>query len=249
MPVLERRQGTVLELIIDDEEHRNPLSAETVWGLRAGLGRVRTDDLRCVVVRSIGETVFCAGADLSTLRDGGRQVLEMDLFGLFAEVETCAAPVVVAVQGAALGGGFELALCADLVFAAPESEFGLPETTLGLAPGIAMVRLYREIGHHRAMELALTRRRLSATEAAALGLVNRVVERDALVAAALTVAADVASRAPLGVRATKRAMNRERGGDDWAHVRAAMEGLFRTADLAEGLDAFAQRRPPVFQGR
>ncbi len=248
MPVTHHLADFVLEIVVDEPERRNPLSPEVVDGIRQGLARVRIDDIRAVVIRSSGTSVFIAGADLSTLRDGAKQLLAMNLFGLFEEIEKCDAPVICAVQGKALGGGFELAIVSDLVIASPDAEFGLPETTLGIAPGIAMVRLHHEIGRHRTFELAFTKRRLSAAEALDLGIVTSIVEADALRDTALDLARSIAARAPLGVRATKRAVNRDLGGDDWAHVRASMEALFRTRDLTEGLDAFEARRPPTFLG-
>ena len=248
MPVMHQLSGFVLEIIVDEPERRNPLSPEVVDGIRRGLGRVRVDDIRAVVIRSTGSSVFIAGADLSTLRNGARELLAMNLFGLFEEIENCEVPVICAVQGKALGGGFEIAIVSDLVLASPDAEFGLPETTLGIAPGIAMVRLHREIGRHRTLELSFTNRRLSATEALELGIVNSIVDPDSLSDAAVELARSIAARAPLGVRATKRAVNRDLGGDDWAHVRASMEALFRTRDLTEGLDAFEERRSPMFLG-
>lgn len=239
----------VLEIVVDEPERRNPLSRDVVTGIRAGLDRVRREDIRCVILRSTGDRVFMAGADLSTLRHGAAELLEIDVFGLFEQIEKCDVPVIAVVQGMALGGGFEIAISCDLVLASHEAQFGLPETRLGLAPGIAMVRLHHEIGRHRTLELALTSRRLSAEEALNLGIVNQTVERGELNTAAMEMALEIASRAPLGVTATKRAVNRERGGDDWAHVRASMGALFLTRDLVEGLDAFEEKRSPEFTGR
>lgn len=189
-----------------------------------------------------------SGADLDTVIDGAAELIRLDLFGMFEKLENVEVPVVCAVQGLALGGGFEFAICCDLVVAAEDSQFGLPETGIGLAPGIAMIRLHQEIGRHLTKELAFTSRRLSAPEAASLGLVNRVVPRDQLLKEARTLCAEIAQRAPVAVRVTKRAVNREWGGADWAFVREAMTDVFDTLDSKEGVRAFKERRQTRFTG-
>jgi enoyl-CoA hydratase len=172
----------------------------------------------------------------------------MDLYGLFELVEQLPVPVVAAVQGKSIGGGFELALVADLTVASSEASFTLPETNLGLAPGIAMVRLHRQIGLQRAKLLAFTGATLSAQEALELGLVVNVVAPEDLSRETFGLAWRIARRSPIGVRVTKRAMNRESAVADWRHVRTAMSEVFDSEDLVEGLSAFRERRSPTFQG-
>lgn len=239
----------ILDVFVNEALRHNPFSAETIEGLREALEVARlSNDVRCVLVRTAGDKVFMSGADLDTMLNGAAELTRLDLFGMFEKLENLEAPVVCAVQGLALGGGFEFAVCCDLVVAAQEAQFGLPETALGLAPGIAMIRLYQEIGRHLTKELAFTGRRLSATEAASLGLVNRVVPRDQLLREARRLCAEVAERAPVAIRVTKRAVNREWGGPDWAFAREAMDGVFRTSDCKEGVRAFKERRRPSFKG-
>jgi enoyl-CoA hydratase/carnithine racemase len=202
-----------------------------------------------VLVHTAGDAVFLAGADLDTLADRASELMRIGLFDLFEEMEALPVPVVTAVQGLALGGGFEFALCSDLVVAAEQAVFGLPETSLGLAPGIGMLRLGREIGTHLAKELAFTGRRISAQQALDLHLVNRVVPRSRLLLETRQLAREIADRAPIGVRITKEALNRPRTADDWTYLRSSMRQVFDSDDLQEGLTAFRQRRPAHFTGQ
>ncbi len=236
--------GGTLVVTISRADRSNALSAEVVGGLHAALMSIHSG-VRCVLLNSEGERTFSAGADLSSLDDGGRAIMAMDLFGIFDRIERLDVPVVAAVQGHALGGGFELALCADLVLASEQAVFGLPETGLGLAPGIAMVRLQQHVGAHVAKELAMTGRRLSAAEAHALGLVNSVVQSDRLEREALDLCALLGQRSAEALRTVKRAFNRTLASD-WTYVREAMSGSLRSPDVAEGLDAYRQGRPPTF---
>lgn len=237
----------VLDVLVDEAERHNPFSKAVIDGLKSAFQLARTsDDVRCVLVRTAGEKVFMAGADLDSVND--IEFVRMDLFGLFEMMENLEVPVVVAVQGLALGGGFEFTICSDLVVAAEEAQFGLPETGIGLAPGIAMIRLHQEIGRHLAKELAFTSRRLIAEEASRLHLVNKVVPRGRLIQEAKTMAAEVAARAPISVGVTKKAFNREWGAADWAFVRESMDAVLRSRDCSEGIAAFKEKRPPRFTG-
>lgn len=239
----------VLEVRVNEAHRHNRFSEQTITGLRSAFEVARsTPEARCVLVVTEGDKVFMAGADLETVLNGGDEITRLDLFGLFEELEQLPIPVVCAVQGLALGGGFEFIICADLVVASEEAQFGLPETGIGLAPGIAMIRLHHEIGRHLAKELAFTPRRLSAQEAAALGLVNRVVPRDRVASEARAMAAAVAARAPIAVKVTKRGFNREWEGADWSFVRNSMSIVFHSSDCEEGVRAFKERRSPHFTG-
>jgi enoyl-CoA hydratase/carnithine racemase len=241
--------GGVAWLEIDNAARANSLSPAVVGELRNHLLDVGNDpSVRCVVLASTG-TTFSAGADLDTLADGARRLQEIDVFGLFELIERVERPVIASVQGPALGGGFELCLVADLVVASEEATFGLPETLLGLAPGIALIRLPQIVGRHRAKELAVTGRRWTAAEGRDLGFVNRVVPPAALQDETRELAAEIAGRAPLAVRLVKRGFNHPMGGPDWAFVREGMGRLFESADLRAGLEAFQQRVEPTFEGR
>ena len=249
-PTVDRHDDAgVAWLTIDNPARANSLSPGVVRDLRQHLLDVAVDaSVRVVVLGSVGPT-FSAGADLATFRDGRRELQDIDVFGLFELIERVERPVIASVCGPALGGGFELCLVADLVVAAESAVFGLPETTLGLAPGIALIRLPQLVGRHRAKEISLTDRRWTAAEGLELGFVNRVVPTDQLTAETARLAAEVAGRAPLAARLVKRAYNFGLGGPDWAFVREGMGRLFSSRDLVEGLDAFGDRRSPTFEGR
>ena len=244
-----RDEGYVAWLIIDNVGRANALSSGVVRALRSHLLEAgRDEQVRCIVIASEGPT-FSAGADLATLDDGARELLELDVFGLFEQIERVERPVIASVQGAALGGGFELCVVADLVVAAEGATFGLPETSLGLAPGIALIRLPQLVGRHRAKEISLTARRWTAAEGLELGFVNRVVPAAELTLATRRLAEEVAGRAPLAVRLVKRGYNHPLGGPDWTLVREGMGRLFVSEDLGRGLTAFRGRNDPVFEGR
>jgi enoyl-CoA hydratase len=161
-------------------------------------------------------------------------------------------PLIAAVRGVALGGGCELAMTCDMVVAAEDATFGQPEILIGVMPGAGGTqRLTRAIGKARAMELILTGRSMTATEALARGLVTRVVPPEATLDVALELAGLVATMPPLAVRAAKAAIldaSDRPLADGLARERAAFFGLFDTDDQAEGMAAFTQKRPPVWSG-
>jgi len=208
---------------------------------------------RAIVITGSGSRAFAAGADIrelepqtsASLAAGGR-------FDTWDRLAAIGLPLVAAVRGVALGGGCELAMVCDMIVAAEDASFGQPEIRIGVMPGAGGTqRLTRAIGKARAMELILTGRSLTATEALARGLVTRVVPPEATLAAALELAAAVASMPPLAVRAAKAAIldaSDRPLADGLARERSAFFGLFDTDDQAEGMAAFTQKRPPVWSG-
>jgi len=246
-PVEVGHAGRTLVVTINRPHQSNTLTSEVVAALHEALLQARDPEVRCVLLAGAGDRTFSAGADLSALDDGGRSIREMDLFGLFDRIEQLDVPVVAAVNGYALGGGFELTLCADLVVASERAVFGLPETSLGIAPGIAMVRLHHHIGIHAAKELAMTGRRLSAVEAHKWGLVNSVVPADELEHEARSLCDLLVQRSAKGLRTVKRAFNRYLASD-WTYVRESMGGVLLATDVVEGIAAFREKRPPEFEG-
>lgn len=161
-------------------------------------------------------------------------------------------PVIAAVNGAAMGGGCEMALLSDFAYAAETARFGLPEVTLGIMPGLGGTQLLtRSVGERRALEILVSGRPLSAPEALEAGLVNRVVPGDELMSAVLATAQRIAANAPLSVKALKHVVHEGHSMD----LAAAMElelahynRLFKTADRREGVASFNEKRTPDFRG-
>jgi enoyl-CoA hydratase/carnithine racemase len=241
---------------IDGAPRRNAISMAMLAELNALLARAGGDrSLRCVVLTGAGEKAFCAGADLKerarmspeevhAFHDGLRRALR--------GIEEAPQVFVAALNGAALGGGLELALACDLRIAADSAEVGLPEVGLGIIPGGGGTqRLARLVGVARAKDLVLTARRIGAAEALAAGVVLRVAPATRLLDEALAYAGEVARNAPVSLRQAKRAI------DDGLHLSLddalALENrLYQdclgTRDRVEALRAFAEKRPPVFTG-
>jgi enoyl-CoA hydratase len=212
--------------------------------------------VRCAVLTGAGEKAFCAGGDLKD-RDGMTDEAWRDQHVVFERMARailfCPVPVIAAVNGAAYGGGCEIAACCDFIYAADAARFALTETRLGIIPGAGGTQtLARAVGERRAKELLLSAEAFSAAEAALWGLVNRVFPSAELVGAALARAAQIAANAPLAVRQAKQAI--QRGGqmslaDALTFEIEAYNRLVPTHDRVEGVRAFNERRKPVFEGR
>jgi enoyl-CoA hydratase len=189
-------------------------------------------------------------AAMSALEGQAYSALGHEVFG---RLEALDVPVVAAVNGAALGGGLELALACDFVVASDQARLGLPETTLGLIPGFGGTqRLALRIGLARARDLIYLGRVIEAGEALRLGLVDRVVAADALMAEAARFAAELAGRAPVALRQAKRltrAAAQAAMASALAHEVDAFATTFASEDRSEGLRAFLEKRPPVWKGR
>lgn len=203
-----------------------------------------------VIVLQGSDTMFCAGADIATYARGDEEEVRMLTDAANLLVDTIAAapvPIVVAVEGMALGGGMEIALAADLVVASDSAKFGLPELALGLIPGWGGTqRLTALVGPRRAKEVILLGRVLSADDADGLGLVVRRCAAGDAASTALELARHIAARAPLAVREARRVIDLAPHGR--AEERAALDVLFKSADGREGVAAFAEKRQPTFRG-
>ncbi len=255
--VLARRDGDVVTLTIHRPEVLNCLSFPTLKRLRTLFFELSTDlSVRAIVLTGAGDRAFCAGADLKE-----RKSMPLDRVPLFVanirrtmdDLEALPQPTIGAVNGVAFGGGTELLLACDLRIAAPHAELGLTETSLAIIPGAGGTqRLPRLIGKARAKDLILTARRIDASEAERIGLVNRIAPKGELANSALELARQIASNGPIAVRAAKRAIDEgseqplERGLETEARC---YELVIPTEDRREALAAFAEKRKPQFRGR
>ena len=250
--------GQILEITLDRPK-ANAIDAATSRALSAAFVEFRDDpDLRVAIMTGAGDRFFTAGWDLNAAAEG--EEFEADYgpggFGGFGELPDLTKPVIVAVNGMAVGGGFEIAMAADLVVAADHAEFFLPETKVGIIPDVGTIRLPKLLPHQLAMEVLVAGRKLSATEAAQFGMVNRVVPGAELMDAARELAAEVIAGAPLAIAAIidliKRTGHRSvtdglgmmRSGDV-----ALYEAMLTSHDAHEGPRSFAEKRPPEWQGR
>jgi enoyl-CoA hydratase len=251
MSVEVEQVGAVVIITINRPERRNALDPAAMKGIgRALVAAEECDAVRCVVLTGAGEKAFCAGMDLKAFAAGGISPDELPKPGLEVLVERAyPKPVIAAVNGAALAGGFEIMLACDLVVAADHAVFGIPEVKRGLVAAGGGTRLPRRLPLAVALELGLTGEPVDAAQALRLGLVNRVVPAAEVRGAALALAAKVAANGPLAVAATKELMWAEAAGMPLAAVGARVKPVFESEDAREGAVAFAERRPPVWRGR
>ena len=211
---------------------------------------------RAVVLTGAGDRAFCAGGDLKQRRgmtDAQWQAQHHIFERKTRAMLDCPVPVIAAVNGAAYGGGCEMALCCDFIYAATTARFALPEVTLGIMPGAGGTQnLPRAVGERRAKELLLSGRPWSAEDAERWGMVNRVCEPATLVAEAVDTATAIAGNAPISIRQAKRSMHHGMGmslADGMLFEIEAYNRMVPTEDRREGVLSFSEKRKPVFKGR
>lgn len=255
---IERREAHVLLVVLDRPSVLNALNTRMgrdlleLWTSLAA----EPGDMRCVVLTGAGARAFCAGGDLKE-RDGMTQAqwqAQHEIFERsFMALMELPLPVIAAVNGHAYGGGLEIALACDFIYAAREARFALSEVRLGIMPGGAGTQnLSRAVGERRAKELILTARHFSAEEGAAWGLVNRVCDARSVLDEALEAAREIAQNAPLSVRQAKKAIHYGLQTDLLTGYRFEIEAYNRlvdTEDRSEGVRAFNEKRKPDFKGR
>lgn len=249
-------EGSVSVVTIDRPDKLNALDARVLGELfdTASALRSRTET-RAMIVTGSGAKAFVAGADIAAMLEmSAAEGADMARAGhrAFDAIEALPYPVIAAVNGFALGGGCELALACDFIYASENAKFGLPEVKLGIIPGFGGTqRLPRRVGAARAAELVFTGGMIDAAEALRLGLVNKVVTADELLEAARSVARTIATNGPLAVAEAKRVM-REGAGRPLGEANAReIEGFgrcFGTHDQREGMSAFLARRAASFKG-
>jgi crotonobetainyl-CoA hydratase len=248
-----RADGPVLVITLDRPK-ANAIDVPTSRALYAAFDRLRRDpELRVAVLTGAGERFFSAGWDLKAAAEGEGITADHGPGGFagLTEFYDIGKPVIAAVNGLALGGGFELVLAADLVVAAEHAEFALTEVTLGLVPDAGgLLRLPARLPRPIAVEFLLTGRRMTAAEAARWGLVNRVVRADGLMKAAMDLAREICASAPLAVAAALEILRETEGTAvfEGFHVQRgdlpAYARMLASDDAREGVRAFAERRKP-----
>jgi enoyl-CoA hydratase/carnithine racemase len=257
-PIRYSRDDVVGILTLDRPDQRNSMTPELLDAFAEVSARARADaGARCLVVTGTG-AAFSAGADLRA----GLQRMNPELaphersfamYEPFLSLLDAEVPVIGALNGHAIGGGFGLALCCDLRVGAEGAKYGANFVRLGLAPGMAISYLLpRLIGAARASELLLTGRLVDGREAERLGILNRAVPAADVMSEAMALAREIAAAAPLAVRATKRAIRRglELAARDAARLEAyAQAETLATDDAREGIAALLEKRPPRFTGR
>lgn len=247
MSVLVENRNGALVLTLNRPEAGNSLNGSVGQGLIDALGDAATNDaIRSVIITGAGERIFCAGMDLKAFAAGE----DLSTLGPgLALLSGCPKPVIAAVNGMALAGGFEVMMKCDLVVAADHAKFGIPEVKRGLVAAGGGTRLPRRIPLQVALEMGLTGEPITAQRALELGLINRVVPGADVLETALQLAALINANGPLAVQATKRLMLEEIGEDTASHVRQVVAPVFASEDAREGATSFAEKRPPVWKGR
>lgn len=254
---------SMVTITLDRPEALNALSTQVVDDLDHCLtvleGANRNDDgwqVRGLVITGAGEKAFAAGADIremTTMTPDQAWEYSTRMQALTLRLESLPVPVIAAVNGFALGGGCELALACDFIYATAAASFGQPEVSLGLVPGFGgSVRLQQRVGPSQAREMLFTGRRIKADQAHRLGLVNAVFEdREAMHTAAATTITEIAGHSPTAVAAVKATMTRVEGRTtiDGLSIEAdSFRQAFTTSDMREGTRAFLAKEKPAFPG-
>ncbi len=255
--IIFEKNGSIGMLTINRPKALNALNSQTLKEIDAAIDYIAEDsEILAVVITGAGEKAFVAGADISEMKD--MNTMEGRKFGVlgnkvFRKLETLDVPVIAAINGFALGGGCELSMACDIRLASSKAKFGQPEAGLGITPGFGGTqRMARIVGLGMAKELIFSGKIINAEEALRIGLVNRVVEPEALLEEAKKLASTIASNAPIAVKLCKAAINRGMQCDiDTALMYEAevFGECFSTEDQKEGMTAFVEKRDKCFKNR
>ena len=255
--ILVEKEDDIAILYINRPKALNALNKETLLEIKMAISQIAEDqEVKVVIITGSGEKAFVAGADITYMQNmnavEGREFgkLGQEVFSLIESIEK---PVIAAVNGFALGGGCELAMSCDFRIASDKAKFGQPEVTLGITPGFGGTqRLPRLVGMGMAKQLLFSGEMIDAQEALRIGLVNRVVPGEQLLAAAKQIARSISKNAQLAVRFCKVAVNQgmQTDIDRAMTIEADLFGLcFSTEDQKEGMKAFVEKRKAEFKGK
>lgn len=249
------QEDLILTILLDRPKALNALNHEIIQGLHEVIDRAAEDDeVRGIIITGSGEKAFAAGADIKEFSFEKGGIRELSKFGhdLFLRIERYPKPIIAAINGFALGGGCELAMSCHLRIAGKHAKFGQPEINLGIIPGYGGTqRLPQLVGKAKALELLLSGDMIDAAEALRIGLVNQIVPEGEEVASAKKMLSKILTKAPLAAARIIELVNQhyidyQQG---LKHEIEAFAKSFETEDAREGVDAFLNKRKPVFQGR
>jgi enoyl-CoA hydratase len=252
--ILNETRGRVGLATLNRPEAMNALNPTILGELMDALEAFDADDNVGAMVITGSEKVFAAGADIKFMAEASEEDMRQSPFiDSFDRIRKARKPIIAAVSGWALGGGCELAMSCDMIVASEKAKFGQPEITIGVIPGAGGTqRLTLAVGKAIAMEMVLNNRTLSAQEALQFGLVNRVVPVESFLNDAISLAEEIAARAPVAVRAGKEAVNAVFEGsltDGLSKEKELFYSLFSTEDQKEGMQAFIEKHKPNWKGK
>jgi enoyl-CoA hydratase len=252
--IVTRHDGHVATVQLNRPKVLNALNLALMVELVEGLEELDNDpEVRCIVIHG-SERAFAAGADITEMAEASPvDMLERDQFKRWDRIRKIRKPIIAAVSGVALGGGCELVMICDMIIASETARFGQPEILIGVMPGAGGTqRLTRAVGKALAMEMVLTGRMISAADAHAAGLINRVVPVEFYLDEAMKLAREVAARPPISVKLAKESVLKSFDttiNDGLEFERKNFYLLFATDDMKEGMAAFLEKRKPEWRGR
>jgi len=252
--IVERPSDDIVVLKINRPQVRNALNLDVRTRLADEVTRCSAEKtVRCVIVTG-SDAAFAAGADIGEMADAGPvEVMSRNVQKYWRTIMDCPKPLIAAVEGFALGGGLELALCADIIVAGEGAKFGLPEAKIGILPGGGGTqKLARLVGRHRAMLLIMTGRMFGAAEAVAMGVISEVAPSGQSLPRAIEIAREIAAMPPISIMQIKEIINAGLNAPLETALmleRKAFQLQFATRDQKEGMRAFLEKRKPKFEGQ